>query len=170
MNQTVITRDGLERLQAQLEQLSGAGRREIAERLSRAAESEVNRNENADYLSAREDQALLERRISLLEERLRTAQVVEPQLGNERIDVGERVRLRDLDSGERLEVELVGPLESDPLAGRISIVSPLGRAIVGLRRGQVAEVDAPRGKLQYKVLTVEARRGARAAPAVTPPR
>jgi transcription elongation factor GreA len=170
MNQTVITRDGLERLQAQLEQLSGAGRREIAERLSRAAESEVNRNENADYLSAREDQALLERRISLLEERLRTARVVEPQLGNERIDVGERVRLHDLDSGERLEVELVGPLESDPLAGRISIVSPLGRAIVGLRRGQVAEVDAPRGKLQYKVLTVEARRGARAAPAVTTPR
>ena len=163
MHETVITRDGLERLKTKLEQLSGAGRREIAERLSRAAGSETNRNENADYMLAREDQALLERRISLLEERLRTAQVVEPQLGNKRIDVGEQVRLRDLDSGERFEVELVGPLESDPLAGRISTASPLGSAIVGLRRGQVADVDAPLGKLRYKVLAVEPRRASRAA-------
>ena len=71
---------------------------------------------------------------------------------------GERVRLRDLASGEKLEIELVGPHEFDAVAGRISLASPLGRAIVGLRRGQIAEVDAPRGTRHYKVLAVEAGR------------
>lgn len=156
MTDTVITRDGLERLSAELERLTTDGRREIAERLRDAAGSEANSFENADYLGARDEQAMLERRIALLEERLRSTQVVEPQLGNGRVDVGERVRLRDLASGKRLEIELVGPFESDAAAGRISVASPVGQAIVGLRRGQIAEVDAPRGRLQFKVLAVEA--------------
>jgi transcription elongation factor GreA len=157
MNETLITRTGLERLTAELEELTTAGRRQIAERLMQTAASEANLDESADYLAVREDQALLERRIAILEDRLRSAQIVEPRLGNGRIDIGERARLRDVESGERLDVELVGPLESDPTVGRISIASPLGQAIVGLRRGQIAEVDAPRGKLHFKVLTVEAR-------------
>lgn len=155
MHETLITRDGLERLSAELERLRTEGRREVAERLEVAAAGEANRAENADYLGVREDQAWLERRIALLEERLHSAQVVEPQYGNGRVDVGEHVRLRDLDSGERLEVELVGALECDPTVGRISIASPLGRAIVGLRRGQIAEVEAPCGNLHFKVLAVE---------------
>jgi transcription elongation factor GreA len=156
MHETVITRDGLERLSAELERLTTDGRRDIAERLRHAASGEANRDENADYLGARDDQALLERRISLLEERLRSAEVIEPRPGNGRLDVGERARLRDLDSGERLELELVGPLESDVAAGRISVASPVGRAIVGLRRGQIAEVDAPRGRVRFEILAVEA--------------
>ena len=163
MTETLITRDGHERLSAELEQLTTEGRREIAERLKQAVASETNRAENADYIGVREDQALLERRIALLEERLRSARMVEPQHGNGRIDVGEHVRLRDLVSGERLEVELVGSHESDPGAGRVSIASPLGQAIVGLRQGQIAEVDAPRGNLRFEVLTVEAPPPARAA-------
>ena len=158
MHETVITREGLERLDAELRQLVTERRREIAERITQATAGEANWLENADYLAAREEQALLERRISLLEQRLRSAQVVEPQLGNGRVDVGERVRLRDLASGEKLEIELVGPHEFDAVAGRISLASPLGRAIVGLRRGQIAEVDAPRGTRHYKVLAVEAGR------------
>ena len=155
MEETVITRAGLERLSEELERLTTVGRRAIAERLKHAAMSESNRAENADYLDAREEQALLERRIALLEDRLRSAQLVDPQPGNGRVDVGERVRLRDLESGERFEVELVGPPEADPTAGRISIASPLGIAVVGLRRGQIAEVDAPRGRRRFKVLAVE---------------
>lgn len=162
MDESVITREGFERLSEELERLRGDGRREIAERLRHAAASEANPDENADYLGVREDQALLERRIALLEERLCSARVVEPQLGNGRIDVGERVRLRDLDSGERLELELVGPLEADPSRGRISVASPLGKAIHGLRRGQIADVDAPRGRLRFKVTSVEAPTPARA--------
>jgi transcription elongation factor GreA len=156
MHAIVITRDGHERLSTELEQLTTDGRREITERFRHAAASEANSEENADYLGVREDQASLERRISLLEERLRSAEVIDPQPENGRVDVGERVHVRALDSGERLELELVGPLEADATAGRISIVSPLGRAILGLRRGQIAEVDAPRGRLQFKILAVEA--------------
>ena len=156
MNEIVITPEGRERLDAELERLTNEGRREIAERLKHAAASEANCAENAEYLAVREDQALLERRIALLAERLQSAQVIEPQPGNGRVDVGERVRVRDLESGARLELELVGTLESDATAGRISVASPLGRAILGLRRGEIAEVDAPRGRLQFKILAVEA--------------
>jgi transcription elongation factor GreA len=156
MNEIVITPQGRERLDAELERLTTEGRREIAERLKHAAASEANCAENAEYLAVREDQALLERRIALLAERLQSAQVIEPQLGNGRVDVGERVRVRDLESGTRLELELVGTLESNATAGRISVASPLGRAILGLRRGEIAEVDAPRGRLQFKILSVEA--------------
>ena len=155
MQEIVITRDGLERLEAELERLTTEGRREIAERLGHAAAREANCAENAEYLGVREDQALLERRIALLTERVQLAEVIEPQPGNGRVDVGERVRVRDLESGKRLELELVGPLESDARAGRISILSPVGRAILGLRRGQIVDVDAPRGRLKFKILAVE---------------
>jgi len=156
MEDTVITPAGYARLSAELDELLTVGRREIADRLRLAAAGEANPAEGGDYLSARDEQAVLERRIAYLQGRLLAARLVEPELGNGRIDVGERVRLRNLDSGKRLEVELVGPLESDLSAGRISVASPVGRAIVGLRRGQIAEVEAPRGTVRYKVLTVEA--------------
>jgi transcription elongation factor GreA len=155
MNEILITPEGRARLDAELECLTNEGRREIAQRLKHAAASEANCAENAGYLDVREDQALLERRIALLADRLQSAQVVEPQLGNGRVDVGERVRVRDLESGARLKLELVGTLESDATVGRISVASPVGRAIVGLRRGQIAEVEAPRGRLQFKILAVE---------------
>ena len=155
MSDTVITSDGLQRLGDELERLKTDGRATVAERLRRSAATESNRHESAEYLDARDEQARLEHRIALLEDRLGSALLVEPVLGNGRVDVGERVRVRDLRSGRRLELQLVGPLESDVAAGRISIASPLGRAIVGLRRGQIAEVDAPRGRRQYRVLAVE---------------
>ena len=162
MHETVITRDGLLRLSEELERLKTDGRRDIAERLKQAT-GEPNLVENADYHDARTEQALLERRIALLEWRLRSARLVEPQPGNGRVDVGERVRVRNLASGERLDLELVGPLEADPVAGRISVASPLGKAIEGLRRGEIADVDAPRGRLQFRVLAVEPPAPARAA-------
>jgi transcription elongation factor GreA len=155
MTEMVMTQTGLARLSEELERLKTEGRRSIAARLQHAASCEANRGENADYLDAREEQALLEKRISTLEERIRSAEIVEPDLGNGRIDVGERVLVHDLDADERLELELVGPVEADPRVGRISIASPVGRAILGLRRGDLAEVEAPRGKLRFKVLAVE---------------
>jgi transcription elongation factor GreA len=154
VNDTLITRAGLARLSEELDRLRGDGRREIAERLQRAVANETNHAENADYHAVRDDQVLLERRIAQLEERLLSAELTEPDAENGRIDVGERVRLRALDSGKRLEVELVGRLEADASNGRISIASPLGKAILGLRRGEVADVDAPRGRLRFKVLAV----------------
>jgi transcription elongation factor GreA len=155
MHEAVITERGLAELSEELDRLTTHGRDEIAARLEQAASREANRLENADYLGVLDDQARLERRIAVLEERLRSAQLVEPQPGNGRVDVGERVRVRDLDSGTRFDLELVGPLEADASAKRISIASPLGKAIVGQRRGTIVEIDAPAGKRRFKILAVE---------------
>lgn len=155
MQESVITREGFERLSADLERLKVEGRRSVADRLRRTAASQANLTENAEYLEAREEQVQLERGIALLEERLRSAQIVEPRLGNGRVDVGERVRVRDLSSGRPLEVELVGQVEGDLAVGRVSVASPLGGALVGLHEGEIAHVDAPRGKLRYQVMAVE---------------
>lgn len=155
MNESVITKVGFERLNDELERLKSDGRRFVAERLRQAAASEANLAESTEYLHAREEQAQLERRISVLEQRLRSPRIVEPCLGNGRVDLGERVRVLDLASGRPLEVELVGPLEADLAAGRVSVASPLGKALVGLRGGEIADVDAPRGRLRYEVLAVE---------------
>lgn len=155
MHELVITRAGFDRLSGELGRLKLSGRREMADRLRQAASSEANRVENAEYIETREAQAQLERRIALLEGALRSAQVVEPRLGNGRVDVGERVRVREVGSGHSLELELVGQLEGDLAAGRISVASPLGRALVGRRKGEIAAVDAPRGRLGFEVLAVE---------------
>jgi len=154
---TVITRDGLARLEAELEQLKSAGRDEIAERLRAAMSTDANAAENADLNQARDEQALLERRIAILEDRLRSAEPVDPDAFNGVVDVGERVRLRDLETGRRHSYDLVGSLESDVFAGRVSSSSPLGRALIGLRKGQVAVVQAPHGPRRLKILAIETR-------------
>jgi transcription elongation factor GreA len=155
MLETVITRDGLANLTEELERLTTDGRRTMAQRLEDAAAREANRLENTEFLGALEDQALLERRIALLTERLACAQVAEPRRGNGRLEVGERVRVQELHSGKRLDLQLVGPLETDPAAGRISVLSPLGKAVIGRGPGAVVEIDAPRGPRRFEVLAVE---------------
>jgi transcription elongation factor GreA len=163
MEETVVTRQGLARLRKELERLTTVERRAVAKRLKHAAANTEYRCNDADYVFARAQQALLEGRIALLDEKLRAARLVEPKPGNGQVDVGERVNVRDLVSGERLELELVGTLESDPDAGRISVVSPLGKAIVGLRRGQMVDVETPLGRRRFKVLEVEVEPPPRAA-------
>ena len=154
MHEMLITPAGLERLGGELERLKTVERAAIAERLAHALAGEANPLEGGDYQGAREDQALLERRIAVLEERIGSARLVEPGEADGIVDVGERVRLRDLDTGRRLEVELVGQLEADPFSDRVSIASPIGRALLGLRRGEVAVVDAPGGRRRVKVVAV----------------
>jgi transcription elongation factor GreA len=155
MHELLITREGFERLNEQLERLKGDERRRVADRLRRAVSSEANLAENAEYLDAREEKLQLEQRILQLKGRLRSARIVAPRLGNGRVDPGERVRVREVSSGQSLELELVGQLEADVAAGRVSVASPLGKALVGLRKGEIAVVDAPRGKFGFEVLAVE---------------
>ena len=155
MEDLLITREGFDRLYEQLERLKGEERRRVADRLRRASTEEANLTHNMEYLDAREEKLELERRISVLRERLRAARVVKPRLGNGRVDPGERVRVRDVSSGTSLELELVGPFEADVAAGRVSVASPLGRALVGLRKGEIASVDAPRGRFSFEVLAIE---------------
>ena len=135
MDETPTTRAGLARLSEELERL-----REAAAAAGSA------------------DRELLEQRIERLEQRLGAARMADEPEVNGVVELGERVRLRDLDTGERLRVELVGRFEADPFAGRVSVASPIGQALLGLRAGEVAVVDAPRGRRRLKVLAVEEAR------------
>jgi transcription elongation factor GreA len=155
MKETLITPAGLARLTAELEHLKTSGRREIAERLRHAASTDADATANTDYLAAREEQAVLELKIARLEQRLEAARVAEPDAGNGLVDLGERVRLRDVDTGARHEYELVGAFEADPAAGRISVESPLGRAVIGRRKGDVAVVEAPKGRFRVRIVRIE---------------
>ena len=155
MDDLVITRGGFDRLYAQLERLKNEERLRVADRLRRATTTEANLTQNMEYLDAREEKLELERRIYLLREQLREAKVVEPRPGNGRVDPGERVRVREIVSGRSLELELVGQLEADVQAGRVSVASPLGQALVGLRKGEIANIIAPRGRFAFEVLAVE---------------
>jgi transcription elongation factor GreA len=155
MDDLVITREGFERLYKQLEWLKTEERRRVADRLRRATTTEANLTQNMEYLDAREEKLELERRIFTLRERLREARVVDPRPGNGRVDPGERVRVREVASGKSLVLELVGQLEADVAAGRVSVASPLGQALVGLRKGEIANVVAPRGRFAFEVMAVE---------------
>lgn len=154
MIETVITREGLERLKGELAELSTVRRNEIAERIRTASRAEANAIENVDLQGAREDQVTLERRIALLKGRISQARVVEPNGRNGVVDLGERVQLRDLDRKETVEYHVVGSHEADPLAQRISVASPVGRALLGRRRGDIAVVDAPKGRFRFEILSI----------------
>ena len=155
MHELVITTEGFERLYRELQRLKSVERRRIADRLREAMTSEANLSQNMEYRDARDQKLQLERRIGLLRERLRSARIVAPRPGNGRVDLGERVRVREVVSGHSLELELVGQLEGDLAEGRVSVASPLGQALVGLRKGEIAKVKAPRGSFAFEVLAVE---------------
>jgi transcription elongation factor GreA len=155
MRNALITRAGMERLTKELEHLSTAGRREVAERIRHALATDANVIDNRDYQDARADQDLLERRIAVLRERITFAELAEPDEDIDAIEVGERVRVRDLDTGAEALHELVGVLEADPFARRISIESPLGLALLGRRPGDTTTVEAPNGRLRLRILDVE---------------
>jgi transcription elongation factor GreA len=154
MNETLITPAGLARLSEELERMRTSGRRAVIERIRAAISTDADADANADYQAAREEQALLEARIAQLEQRLAVALVAEPDAANDVVDLGERVLLHDLKTGARHEYELVGTLEADATAGRISAVSPLGRALIGRRRGEVAVFQSPGGRRRLRILTV----------------
>ena len=160
MNEMLITPAGLARLEAELDRLRTEGRRDAAERLRHAAAAEADVTESADYRVAREEKDRLEARIAQLEQRLAESEVAESNGDNEVIDLGEHVRLRNLDTGVRIDYQVVGTLEADLRAGRISAVSPLGRALLGRRRGEVVLVDSPGGVRRFKILRID---GAHAA-------
>lgn len=154
MRQTLITPTGLSQLQSELEELRTAGRQAVTDRVRTAILTDADASANADYQAAREEQMLLEARIARLEKRLAQAVVAEPDHANDVVDLGERVRLHDLETGAHLEYELVGSFEADPTAGRISAESPLGQALIGRHRGEVAAFQAPTGPRQLRILAV----------------
>jgi transcription elongation factor GreA len=148
-----MTPEGYEALKAELAELEGPARREIAERIKTAREW-GDLKENSEYHDAKNDQAFLETKIKRLAERLRNAEVVERGAGDGAVQVGSRVELRDEASGRTVSYELVGATEADLAAGRLSVASPLAQAVLGRREGDVVVVSAPRGEMRYTVVAV----------------
>jgi transcription elongation factor GreA len=150
----LLTPEGASRLKAELEELKGPERRKLAERL-RAAIQQGDLSENADYTSAKEAQGFLEGRILELESVLRHATIVEPgRAPAGEAAIGSRVTVSV--EGDAPEVfVLVGSTEADTRQGRISHESPIGRALIGHRAGQLVTADTPAGPLTLKIIRIE---------------
>lgn len=159
----LITAAGLDRLRDELETLRGAGRLELAERL-REARNDGDVADNPVLLDLLEEHAQVERRIAVLESQVATARVVAPTRDGV-AGLGTCVRVRDVETDEIAEYELVGAVEADVGNGRVSVGAPVGQALVGRRKGDIVEVAVPRGTISFEVLSVRSapRRSARQA-------
>jgi transcription elongation factor GreA len=146
-----ITQEGLAALEAELHHLENDARREMAERL-RTARAWGDLKENSEYHDAKNAQAHLETKILRLRELRRNAVVVEPGAADGRVGLGTAVTVRDLESGRQTVHTLVSASESDPAGGRLSIDSPLGRALAGARVGDQIAFDAPRGRRRLEIV------------------
>lgn len=148
----LITAAGLDRLRSELEELQGAGRLELAERL-REARNDGDVADNPVLLDLLEEHAQLERRIAVLETQVASARVVAPTRDGV-AGLGTSVSVRDVETGEVAEYELVGAVEADVGNGRVSVGAPVGQALVGRRKGDIVEVAVPRGVISLEVLSV----------------
>jgi transcription elongation factor GreA len=156
LKEIVLTKEGYTALKKEIEELSTTRRREVAERIKTAREfGDI--AENAEYDSAKNEQAMLEARIAKLEERLAAARVIEKRdILKDVVSVGSTVRLRDVDAKQTVEYRIVGSAEANPAQLKLSNESPVGKAIMGHKKGETVEVTTPRGSLKYKILEIKA--------------
>jgi len=152
----LLTPEGMEKLKDELESLRTDKRREVAERIAHAREfGDI--SENSEYDDAKNEQAMVEQKIAQLEERLNRARVIDKKdVPKGVVAVGTRVRLRDVDAKQTVEYVIVGSAEANPREQKLSNESPVGRAIIGKKKGETVEVAAPRGSLKYKIMDVKA--------------
>jgi transcription elongation factor GreA len=157
VKEVILTPEGYKKLKAEIEHLSTEKRREVAERI-RVARQFGDIAENAEYDDAKNDQMLLEHRIARLEEQLRNARVIEKkEITTDVVSVGARVRLRDVDAKQTVEYHIVGSAEANPSENKLSNESPVGKAIIGHKKGETVEVTTPRGaRLKYKIMEIKA--------------
>ena len=156
MKEVILTPEGFKKLKAEIDHLSSAKRRQVADRI-RVAREFGDIAENAEYDDAKNEQALLEHRIAVLEERLRAARVIEKkEISKDVVSIGSHVKLRDMDAKQTIEYHIVGSAEANPAEHKLSNESPVGKAIIGKKKGEVVEVAAPRGSLKFKILEIKA--------------
>jgi transcription elongation factor GreA len=156
LKEVILTPEGYKKLQEEIEYLSSQKRREVAERI-RIAREFGDITENAEYDDAKNEQALLEHRIATLEERLRDAKVINKKdVAKDVVSVGSKVKLRDVGAKQTVEYHIVGSAEANPAENKLSNESPVGKAIIGHKKGDTVEVAAPRGAMKYKILEIKA--------------
>ena len=150
----ILTYAGLKKLEDELQDLKVVRRKEIAEKIKEARE-QGDLSENAEYDAAKDEQRDIEARIEQIEKILKNAEVVlEEEIDLDKINIGCNVRVLDLEYNEEEEYKLVGSSEASSLQNKISNESPIGRALIGARIGDVVTVEAPAGEIKYKVLSI----------------
>lgn len=155
MNKTPLTVTGAQKLRAELHRLKTVERPNVISAIAEAR-SHGDLSENAEYDAAKERQGFIEGRIKELEGKLANAQIIDPQLldADGRCVFGATVALEDLDSGGAVTYQIVGEDEADVKAGKISVSSPIARALIGKYAGDIAEVKAPGGVREYEIVDV----------------
>jgi transcription elongation factor GreA len=149
----ILTPEGLDKLKQELDYLSGDKRREVAERIKEAREfGDI--SENSEYDDAKNEQAMLEAKIAGLEEKLRSATVIDnSDLGTDQVRVGSIVHVKDEKSGKSTKYTIVGSAEARPADNKLSNESPVGKALLGHKRGQTVSVQVPRGPARKLKIT-----------------
>jgi transcription elongation factor GreA len=149
-----ITREGYEKLKTELAHLNDVKMIEVTKRVA-AARDLGDLSENAEYHAAREDQGLLQAQIDLLRTKLGKSYIIDPsQLPKDTVVFGSKVKVMDMDMDEEETFELVGPGQDDPDKNRILTTSPIGQGLLGKKKGEVAEIQVPRGTIRFKVLEI----------------
>ena len=151
----ILTYEGLKKYEEELEHLKVVTRKEIAQKI-KEARAQGDLSENAEYDAAKDEQRDVEARIEELEKILKNVEVVvEDEVDLDKINIGCKVRIKDLEFDEDLQYKLVGSTEANSLKGKISNESPVGRALIGKSVGDIVEVETPAGIIKYEVLEIQ---------------
>ncbi|MET3211035.1 transcription elongation factor GreA [Paenibacillus sp. FSL R10-2782] len=153
--EVILTQEGLRKLEDELENLKSVKRREVAERI-KVAIGYGDISENSEYEDAKNEQAFIEGRVITLEKMLRNARIINSdEIETDVVGVGATVTVEDMEFGDVTEYAIVGSAESDPLQNKISNESPLGKAMLGKKKGTVVDVTVPAGVIQYKIVDIK---------------
>ncbi len=151
----MLTQEGYDKLVEELERLKTVGRTEIAEKI-KVARSYGDLSENSEYDDAKNEQAIMEARIVTIEATLKNAQIInESEISNEYVHLASKVVIEMVATGRTMEYKIVGSNDTDPKNGAISDESPVGKAIMGKKVGDVVEVETPSGVIGIKVLEIK---------------
>jgi transcription elongation factor GreA len=152
--EVLLTEEGLEKVKQELEYLKSVKRHEVAQRLKEAI-AQGDLSENSEYDAAKEEQAFVEARINTLENMIRNAKIISSNVDKEVVQIGAKVTIQEIPDGEIETYTIVGSAESDPLSGKISNESPIGAELIGKRVGEIVNVPAPSGTIQFKIIKIE---------------
>ncbi|MGB8956724.1 MAG: transcription elongation factor GreA [Tumebacillaceae bacterium] len=153
-NPTFLTREGLAKLEEELDFLKSSKRKEVAERI-KIAVSYGDLSENAEYDAAKDEQAFVESRIVQLEKMMRNVRIIEPGSADKStVNIGMTVKLKEIPEGDIETYTIVGSQESDPLEGKISNESPLGSNLIGRSVGERVTINTPGGQLEFEIVEI----------------
>ncbi|MGE5558588.1 MAG: transcription elongation factor GreA [Bacillota bacterium] len=152
--EVILTVEGLQKLESELEHLKTVRRKEVAERINQALEfGDI--SENSEYEDAKNEQGFIEGKILAIEKMLRNAKVInEGEVHTDVVGLGSKVTLKDMESGDFLDYYIVGSAEANPGQHKISNESPVGKALIGKKVNETITVTAPMGQMKYKIVTI----------------